>query len=130
MSESVYPVPKQWARAQRVLPSTALTSRRSAPRPEQRGRAAQAIGRSRGGWTTKIHTLTDVIGRPYALMLTPGNVSDMKAAPAPPSDRERILSPQGFPAYPHPLRQTRCQLPLRRSARHRRRLLALIEFQR
>lgn len=43
---------------------------------------AQAIGRSRGGWTTKVHALTDVIGRPYALMLTPGNVSDMKAAPA------------------------------------------------
>lgn len=33
-------------------------------------------------WTTKIHTLTDVIGRPYALMLTAGNVSDVKAAPA------------------------------------------------
>ncbi|MCP3411329.1 IS5 family transposase [Bradyrhizobium sp. CCGB01] len=46
------------------------------------GRAAQAIGRSRGGWTTKVHALTDVIGRPYALMLTPGNVSDMKAAAA------------------------------------------------
>ena len=36
----------------------------------------------RGGWTTKVHALTDVIGRPYALMLTPGNVSDIKAAPA------------------------------------------------
>jgi hypothetical protein len=29
-----------------------------------------------------IHALTDVIGRPYALMLTAGNVSDIKAAPA------------------------------------------------
>ncbi|WP_408735067.1 IS5 family transposase [Acidomonas methanolica] len=47
-----------------------------------KGGAAQAIGRSRGGWTTKVHALTDVIGRPYALMLTPGNVSDVKAAPA------------------------------------------------
>jgi transposase len=36
----------------------------------------------RGGWTTKIHTLTDVIGRPYTLTLTAGNVSDIKAAPA------------------------------------------------
>ena len=41
----------------------------------------QAIGRSRGRWTTKVHALTDVIGRPYALMLTPGNVADVKAAP-------------------------------------------------
>ncbi|QBM77949.1 IS5 family transposase (plasmid) [Sphingomonas sp. AAP5] len=46
------------------------------------GDPSQAIGRSRGGWTTKVHALTDVIGRPYALMLTPGNVSDIKAAPA------------------------------------------------
>ena len=46
------------------------------------GRAVQAIGRSRDGWTTNVYALTDVIGRPYALMLTPGNVSDMKAAPA------------------------------------------------
>lgn len=28
------------------------------------------------------YALTDVIGRPYALMLTAGNVSDVKAAPA------------------------------------------------
>lgn len=47
----------------------------------QKGAKAQAIGRSRGGWTTKIHALTDVIGRPYALLLTPGNVADVKAAP-------------------------------------------------
>jgi transposase len=48
----------------------------------KKGRSAQAIGRSRGGWTTKVHALTDIIGRPYALMLTAGNVSDVKAAPA------------------------------------------------
>lgn len=48
----------------------------------KRGRQTLAIGRSRGGWTTKIHALTDVLGRPYALMLTARNVSDVKAAPA------------------------------------------------
>ncbi len=48
----------------------------------KRRRSARAIGRSRGGWTTKIHALTDVVGRACALMLTPGNVSDIKAAPA------------------------------------------------
>jgi transposase len=47
----------------------------------KRGRLAQAIDRSRGGWTTKVHALTDVIGRPYALMLTAGNVNDIEAAP-------------------------------------------------
>jgi len=48
----------------------------------KRGACAQAIGLSRGGQTTKIHALTDTIGRPFRLMLTAGNVSDNKAAPA------------------------------------------------
>jgi transposase len=39
------------------------------------------VGRMRCGWVTKIHALTDVIGRPFALMLKPGNVSDVTAAP-------------------------------------------------
>ena len=46
----------------------------------KRGAKAQGIGLSRGGQTTKIHALTDTLGRPYAFDLTPGNVSDMKAA--------------------------------------------------
>jgi IS5 family transposase len=46
------------------------------------GRSTQAIRRSRGGWKTEVHALTDVIGRPYSLMLTAANVSVMKAAPA------------------------------------------------
>jgi hypothetical protein len=36
---------------------------------------------SRGGQTTKIHAVTDVVGRPFALTLTPGNVSDVSIAP-------------------------------------------------
>lgn len=48
----------------------------------EKGRQKQAIGRSRGGWTTKVHALAAVLGRPYALMLTARNVSDVKAAPA------------------------------------------------
>ena len=48
----------------------------------KRGARAQAICRSRGGQTTKIHALTDVVGRPYAITLTPGNVADVSAAPA------------------------------------------------
>lgn len=47
----------------------------------KRGPKAQDIGPSRGGQTTKLHALTDVIGRPFALRLTPGNVADVKAAP-------------------------------------------------
>jgi transposase len=47
----------------------------------KRGAKTQAIGLSRGGQTTKIHALTDTIGRPFALTLTPGNVSDITVAP-------------------------------------------------
>jgi transposase len=47
----------------------------------KRGAKAQAIGPSRGGQTTKVHILTDVVGRPFKLMVTPGNVSDVTVAP-------------------------------------------------
>ena len=47
----------------------------------KRGAKTQKIGPSRGGNTTKIHALTDVIGRPFRLLLTPGNVHDLAAAP-------------------------------------------------
>lgn len=46
----------------------------------KRGAKAQAIGVSRGGQTTKIHAVCDLLGRPVALTLTPGNTSDIKAA--------------------------------------------------
>jgi transposase len=45
-----------------------------------RGAKTQAIGLSRGGQTTKIHILTDVLGRPAVIRLTPGNVSDIRVA--------------------------------------------------
>src|SRR6187399_1606308 len=45
----------------------------------QRGENNQAIGRSRGGRTTKIHALTDSACRPIAFMLTGGQVADCTA---------------------------------------------------
>ncbi len=46
----------------------------------KRGEQNQAIGRSRGGRTTKIHALTDCSCRPIAFLLTGGNVADCTAA--------------------------------------------------
>jgi transposase len=46
----------------------------------KRGTQKQAIGRSRGGPTTKIHALCDKLGRLYALMLTGGQVHDIWGA--------------------------------------------------
>jgi transposase len=46
----------------------------------KKGDQEQAIGRSRGGRTTKIHAIVDDEGRPHALLLTGGNVADITGA--------------------------------------------------
>lgn len=46
----------------------------------KRGAFNNGIGRSRGGQTTKIHALTDDIGRPLAFLITPGNTHDLVGA--------------------------------------------------
>jgi transposase len=46
----------------------------------KKGDQEQAIGRSRGGRTTKIHAIVDDKGRPHALLLTGGNVADITGA--------------------------------------------------
>ena len=38
------------------------------------------MGRSRGGLTTKVHALTDALGRPLEMLLTPGQAGDCPAA--------------------------------------------------
>ena len=48
----------------------------------KRGAFDNAIGASRGGRTTKIHALTDDLGRPRALALTAGNTHDLVGAAA------------------------------------------------
>ncbi|MER9521713.1 hypothetical protein NKI44_30900 [Mesorhizobium sp. M0614] len=60
--------------------STPRTLRRTAPPPAEKGVFAEAIGRSRGGRTTKIHALTDAAGRPRVLMIAPGNLHDVMMA--------------------------------------------------
>ncbi|GBQ51643.1 transposase [Komagataeibacter sucrofermentans DSM 15973] len=42
--------------------------------------ADQAIGRSRGGLTTKIHAIVDAAGKAVALSLTPGQSADITQA--------------------------------------------------
>jgi len=68
----------------------------------QRGAKAQAIGVSRGGQTTKVHVITDVIGRPAVIHLTPGNASDVKIAPELlarlPGRIRRLVADRGYDA--------------------------------
>jgi transposase len=44
------------------------------------GQAAQALGRSRGGFSTKIHIAVDALGNPLRLLLTAGQRHDSPQA--------------------------------------------------
>ncbi|MFG1477005.1 IS5 family transposase [Xanthobacter agilis] len=65
---------------QLLADSTHVKAHRSAA-GAKRGEQRQAIGRSRGGRTTKIHALSDGKGRPLVLVLTPGQAADIKMLP-------------------------------------------------
>lgn len=67
----------------------------------KRGDRANAIGISRGGRTTKIHALVDVLGRPLRLALTPGNTSDIKGADQlldATAGMKRVIADRGYDA--------------------------------
>jgi transposase len=55
------------------------SSRPCLGRGRKRGTHQRALGRSRGGFTSKIHCLADARGRPIAFHLTPGETHDSKA---------------------------------------------------
>src|SRR5947209_2911297 len=46
------------------------------------GQEAQALGRSRGGFSTKIHIAVDALGNPLCLLLTAGQRHDSPQASA------------------------------------------------
>ena len=52
------------------------------------GQAQQALGRSRGGFSTKIHIVVDALGNPLDFILTGGQVNDITQGPALVSGRE------------------------------------------
>lgn len=58
----------------------------------KRGADAQAIGRSRGGRGTKLHLVTDGLGRVLAFLVAPGNRGDAPHAQA-------LLEPLPAPAH-------------------------------
>jgi transposase len=65
-----------------VKPSTVRRPRPTARRRAERGAQAQAIGRSRGGRTTKIHAIVNARARPIAIEVTPGHLGDVRVATA------------------------------------------------
>ena len=60
----------------------------------------QAIGRSKGGLSTKIHALVDALGNPLAFFLTPGQAHDLQGADAllPQMQADTLLADKAFDA--------------------------------
>jgi transposase len=60
----------------------------------------QAIGRSKGGLSTKIHALVDALGNPLTILLTGGQVHDLAGADAllPGMKAEALLADKAFDA--------------------------------
>ena len=63
-----------------MLDSSACKAQRFAS--GARGGGEEALGRSRGGLTTKIHAAVDGLGRPLCFLLTPGQAADCRQARA------------------------------------------------
>lgn len=56
--------------------STISRAHQHAAGARKKGRRREALGRSRGGLTTKVHLACDGRGLPLAVVVTPGNVND------------------------------------------------------
>jgi transposase len=60
----------------------------------------QALGRSRGGLSTKIHALVDALGNPLRFLLTPGQAHDLAGADAllPQMTANQLIADRAFDA--------------------------------
>ena len=68
--------------------------------PKKGGQAAQALGRSRGGFSTKIHVSVDSLGNPLRFILTGGQQHDITQAEGLIAGYagEHVLADQGYDA--------------------------------
>jgi len=71
-----------------------------AQRGGQKGGGDQAIGRSKGGRSTKIHATVDALGNPTGFFLSPGQASDLEGADAllPGVEAEAVIADKGYDA--------------------------------
>jgi transposase len=72
-----------------LIDSTVVRAHPCAAGAEGSSAELEALGRSRGGFSTKIHAVTDALGNPLAFILTGGQASDIGQA-------ERLIG--DFPA--------------------------------
>ena len=64
----------------------------------ERKKNEEALGRSRGGFSTKIHVAVDAVGAPIKFLFTPGQESDITHGPAliVGSGAEAVIADKGY----------------------------------
>jgi transposase len=63
-----------------MIDGTSIRSHACAAGYKKNSQDLQALGRSSGGFTTKIHALVDALGNPLKFILTPGQASEIHQA--------------------------------------------------
>jgi transposase len=81
-----------------ILDSTVIRAHQHAAGAEDSSAEAEALGRSRGGFSTKIHVACDGMGKPVKIILTPGQVHDVTQGPALicGSEANKFLADKGY----------------------------------
>ena len=74
-----------------MLDATIVRAHSSAAGYEKNSQEKEALGRSRGGFSTKIHALCDALGYPLKFILTGGQRSEITQADALVADISNIL---------------------------------------
>jgi transposase len=83
-----------------MIDSTIVRAHQQAATGRKRGGSDPALGRSRGGLTTKIHLLCNGLGQPVDFIVTAGQVADCTQALALLGERkaEAVLADKGYDA--------------------------------
>jgi len=81
-----------------LLDSTIIRAHQHAAGAKGSRAEAEALGRSRGGFGTKIHVACDGLGKPVKIILTPGQDHDVTQGPAliAGSDANKIIADKGY----------------------------------
>ncbi len=81
-----------------LLDSTVIRAHQHAAGAKGSSAEAEALGRSRGGFSTKIHVACDGLGKPVTIILTPGQKHDVTQGPAliANSDAEKKIADKAY----------------------------------
>ncbi|WMT72449.1 IS5 family transposase [Bradyrhizobium sp. Ash2021] len=83
-----------------MIDSTIVRAHQHSAGAQKKTAKNQAIGRSKGGLSTKIHAMVDALGNPLAFLLTAGQAHDLEGADAllPQMQADTLLADKAFDA--------------------------------